>query len=107
MTARMLAQRIPLMDKAQLEAVVEQTCLPTAWHTLAEQDRHRLELLIDDCSGPVVEVAPDFSVACGVVVASELLEHQGTTCERWTVRVLAWDEEIGAWILLREWRSQE
>lgn len=105
MTTQMLAQPSRLSDEVQIEAVIAQARLAAAWNTLGEHDPHRLELVIDDRPVPILELSSDFSHACGVAIAAALLEHQGTACERWTVRVLAWDEQIGAWILVRDWRS--
>ncbi len=106
MTTQMLAQPSRLLDEAELEAAIEQARLAPAWNTLGEHAPHRLELVIDDCPGPLLELSADLSHACGVAIAA-LLEHQGTDCERWTVRVVAWDEQIGAWILVCDWRSND
>ncbi len=104
MTTRLLTR--PSLLEARLEAVVEQTLLAAAWNAFGEQDPHRVEIIVDDRSCRVLELACDLAAACGVALAGTLLERQGTDCVRWTVRALAWDEQIGAWILLREWCSQ-
>ncbi len=105
MTTPMLAQRSRPLDEARLEAVVDAAGLSVAWNTLDEGDPHRLEVVFNGLRGPALEVSADYSVACGSAITTALLEHRGTECDRWAVRVLAWDEPIAAWTLLREWRS--
>ncbi len=107
MTTPILAQHSRLGDEARLEAVVDAAGLSGAWNTLHEGEPHRLDVVVDGRRGPALEVAADHAAACGLAIATALLEHQGTECERWAVRVLAWDEQIAAWSLLREWRSND
>lgn len=106
MTTRLLAQVPSLLEEVRLEAMMEQAGLAAAWNIFGERDPHRIEIVVDEWSGPVLEVAADLAPACGVALASALLERQGTAWERWVVRVVEWDGELEASILLQEWRSQ-
>ncbi len=107
MTTRLLAQRPSLLEQAGLEAILEQAGLGNAWNILAERDPHRLEIVVDEFSCPVLEVTAELAPACGDALAAALLERQGTDWERWVVRVLEWDGQLGASIVLREWRAQD
>ncbi|MDP8929771.1 MAG: hypothetical protein M3O70_14670 [Actinomycetota bacterium] len=106
MRTRLLDQRPSLLEEARLEAIIEQAGLAAAWNTVGERGRHRLEIVVDEWAGPVLEVSANLAHACGIALAAALLERQGTDWERWAVRVLEWDEVFGASILLHEWRSQ-
>ncbi len=106
MTTHVLTQRTSLLEEARLAGIIRQAGLVQAWNVLGEREPHRLEVVVDDRPGPVLEVAADFAHACGIALAAALLERQGTDWERWAVRVLASDEVIGASILLHEWRAQ-
>lgn len=105
-TTRLLTQRPSLLEEARLEAIIEQAGLGAAWNVLGERGPHQVEIMVDDSPGPVLDVSADRAHACGIALAAALLERQGTDWETWAVRVLEWDDVIGASILLYEWRAQ-
>lgn len=107
MTTRLLAQRPSLLEEVRPEAIIDEAGLAAAWNILGERDPHRVEIVVDEWSGLVLEVAADLAPACGVALAAALLERQGTDWERWAVRVLEWDGEMEASILLHEWRAPD
>ncbi len=65
----------------------------------------RLELLVDGESAASIEVDADLGQACGVAVAYALLQRQSRgDCETWELRLSVHDDEVGADLLIREWR---
>ena len=65
----------------------------------------RLDLRVDGRTVASVPVDGDLGQACGVSVASAMLERQSRgDCERWELRLTVHDEELRADLLVREWR---
>lgn len=85
--------------------VLDREGLTRARNVVGLREPCRLELLVDGESVASIEVDGDLGQACGVAVASALLQRQSRgDCETWELRLSVHDEEVGADLLIREWR---
>lgn len=85
--------------------VLDREGLTRARAVLGLREPCRLDLLVDGTSVASVPVDGDLGQACGVSVATAMLERQSRgDCERWELRLTVQDRELGADLLIREWR---
>lgn len=82
--------------------------LTRARNTVGSGDVAVLDLLVDRRLVASVRIDGSFGQACGVSLASALLERQSRgDCETWEVRLSVPDDEVGADLLIREWRCPD
>lgn len=85
--------------------VLDREGLARARNVVGLRHPPRLDLLVDGRPVATVEVHGDLGQACGVSIASALLQRQSRgDCATWQLRLSVHDEEVGAELLIREWR---
>lgn len=86
--------------------VLDREGLARARNVVGLRDPFRLDLLIDGEHVATVRIDGELGHACGVSVASALLKRRSRgDCDTWELRLTAPDDEVGAELLIREWRS--
>lgn len=82
--------------------------LDRARNTLGVTEPATLDLVVDGEVVASLTIDGSLGHACGVSIASALLERQSRGhCGTWELRLSVHDEEIGAELLIREWRCPD
>ncbi len=99
----MITDMLVGLEVTRLGKVIEAAGLAPALNTVGVPRPARLELVVSGRAAAVLDLSPDHAQAAGVEVATTLLaRHDGPA---WELRLWAGDEEIGADLLVHEWRS--
>lgn len=110
MTTRLLesqVQRDAAWERAEdwICDVLDREGLTRARDVVGVRNPPRLDLVVDGRTVATVEIHGDLGQACGVSIASALLQRQSRgDCSTWHLRLSVYDEEVGAELLIREWR---
>lgn len=85
--------------------VLDREGLARARNVVGVRHPPTMDLLVDGRRVATVEVRDDLGQACGVSIASALLQRQSRgDCSTWQLRLSVYDEELDAELLIREWR---
>lgn len=107
MTTRLLeteVERDRVSDGAEdwMCDVLAREGLTRARNLIGARDVARLELVVDGEPVAAIDVDGDLGQACGVSIASALLQRRSRD-DRCQLRLSVHDEEVGAELLVREW----